>query len=267
MQEEEMMAENMAWESDESEDGEGIEAIAEAEDAAEDIGDDIGERVRRRRRKNRYRPARGVRGMTVRDQNGGRRNVAFPAKLATTDETNRGLARQELGRRELETRLERIEAKSRGQQKRDSSATGLVTLLVGGGLATLGFVESTKKAAGNSRLADWASSDSTKMASLASVTQIATSGAKFAMNGRYHRSGFGTAADLYSAAQLAAFAIGKWYQPRPVAKVFDDLAALRDAVRLNGVEANSRYAVLDTGDEFETFKDNSDKLGYRRVWS
>src|SRR5262245_55500369 len=99
---EEMMLESVApWESDgEAEDWESDEAIAEAEDSAEDIG----ERARRRRyyagrRRSHYRPGRGVRGIAVRGQDGRTRHVPFPAKLATADETNRGLATQEVGRR------------------------------------------------------------------------------------------------------------------------------------------------------------------------
>src|SRR5215207_9126740 len=114
------MVEDYDWESDEAENWESDEGIAESEDSA----DDIGERARRRRRQNRYyKPGRGVQGISVRGQDGRVRNLAFPTKLATAAETNRGLASQEIARRALAGRLERLEARARKLQKNDSSVT------------------------------------------------------------------------------------------------------------------------------------------------
>src|SRR5215470_8837689 len=110
----EAMTGNFAWESDEAEYWESDEAIAESDESAEDIG----ERVRRRRGSRRpFQPARGVQGIAVRDQAGGVRNLAFPKRLATAAETNRGLANQEMARRELAERLDRLEAKRRKDLK------------------------------------------------------------------------------------------------------------------------------------------------------
>src|SRR5258708_37635313 len=96
---EEMILDSLGPEYDEAEDWESDDAFAEADDSVEDLG----ERAQRRRGRNgRYRPGRGVRGMTVRDGDGRARNVAFPARLATAAETNRGLASQEVARRGLE---------------------------------------------------------------------------------------------------------------------------------------------------------------------
>ena len=90
---EEALLENFPYESDEAFEGwEFDEAIAESDEGVEDIG----ERVRRRRRRSHYRPGRGVRGIALRGPDGGVRNVPFPAKLATTEETNRGLANKRL---------------------------------------------------------------------------------------------------------------------------------------------------------------------------
>jgi len=166
----------------------------------------------RRRRRSHYRPGRGVRGIALRGKDRRVRNVPFPTKLATAENTNRGLANQEVARRALDERLDRLETRFRVQQKKDSSASGLVALLIGGGLTAWGAVEAGNKST-RSTLVNWASENSTKMAALTSVSQIATSGAKLVINGRYHRSGFGVAADAFAAAQLAAFAFGSLYQP------------------------------------------------------
>src|ERR1700760_1830288 len=87
---EEMVVDSLGVESDEADEAwESDEGFMEADDSVEDFG----EAQRGRRRPNRRRPAvRGVRGMTMRDADGRARNVAFPARLATTAETNRGLA-------------------------------------------------------------------------------------------------------------------------------------------------------------------------------
>lgn len=212
---EEMMLENVPWESDEAEDSESDEAMAEAEDSAEFVG--IGgalaaqELARRRQRQSRYRPTRGVHGMRLRGQDGRPRTLQFPAKLATAAETNRGLANQEVGRRALEVRLDRLETRFRVQQKKDSSVSGAVSLFIGAPLAAWGVFN--PKQTGGSRFGNWAAEESTKMATLTAVSQIASSGAKLLINGRYHRSGVGIAADIFAGAQIAAYAFASMYKP------------------------------------------------------
>jgi len=217
---EEMILETVPWESDEAEDWESdeaieaIEAIAEAEDTAEDIGERRPARWRRRRR-SRYRPGRGVQGLKLRGPEGTVRNIPFPRKLATAAETNRGLARQELGRRALEGRLDQIETRFRAQQKNDSSAAGVVTLLIAGGLTAYSFMKASQKTGGESFSGKWVSEDTAKMATVASATHIATTGAKWLTYGRYHWSGVGMAADAFATAQVAGFAIASLFQPAP----------------------------------------------------
>jgi hypothetical protein len=199
---EEMMLENVPWESDEAEDWESDEAIAEADESAEDIG----ERARRRRRSY-YQPSRGVRGIALRAPDGSVRNVPFPTKLATAQETNRGLAKQEIARRALEKRLDRLAM----QPKNESSVSGLVTLTIGGGLTVWGAMKASEKQAFT--FANWANNENTQMAAVISASQLATTGAKLAINGRYHRSSFGIAADAFAALQLAAFVFSRIYTP------------------------------------------------------
>lgn len=206
---EEMMFENFPFESDEAEDWESDESIAETDESVEDIGE------RARRRRGQYRPpargVRGVRGITLRGPDGVR-NVPFPAKLATAAETNRGLAGQEVARRALEGRLDRLESGVRSRQRNDSSVGGIVTLLLGGGLSIWGAVEASRQSAFT--FGNWAKQTQTQIAAVTSVSQIATSGAKLAIYHRYPKSGFGIAADIFSVAQIAAFALGSLYKPR-----------------------------------------------------
>jgi hypothetical protein len=209
----EEMIEDVTWESD-GEDWESDDAIVEADDSAEDIG----ERTRNRRRRRYYRPRRGVQGIAVKSQDGTVRNVQFPTPLATAAETNRGLANQELARRALDERLNRLETRFQVQQKNDSSVSGLVSLLLGGGLVAYGAIEASKLQTG-SFIGNWAQQNSTELGSVVSVSQIATSGFKFLINGgRNYRSGIGTAADIFAVAQIATFAIGSafgsLYTPR-----------------------------------------------------
>jgi len=202
----EIMAEASPAESNESEDWESDEAFDESDEGVEDIG----ERARRRRRgpPSRYRPIRrGVKGVVMRGQDGTSRNVRFPAKLATAEETNQGLASQELGRRALEEKVALLEKRFGVQQKNDSGVAGLVTLGIGGSLAAHGVIKAKEQPDGLT-LKNWTKQTSTEMATLISVTQLATSGAKLVVNGRYHRSGLGIAADVFAAAQIAAFAFG-----------------------------------------------------------
>ena len=222
---EEMMLDSMPWEGDESfdaYDGEAEDAFAEAEDSAEDLG----EATRRRQpwqpppRRRYFKPVRqGVNGMTVRGQDGRARRVAFPAKLATAAETNRGLATQEIGRRALEERLDRLETRSRAQLKNSSSVTGVVSLAIGAPLAAWGLFKPTQT--GGSRFSNWANEETTRMASLTSASQLATTGARVLIQGKYPGSRVGMAADLFAAAQLAAFAFGTMNAPAAIDEVED----------------------------------------------
>jgi hypothetical protein len=241
----EEMIEDVAWESDEAEDWESDEAIAEAEDSAEDIG----ERARRRRRPRRsFRPGRGVQGIAVRGQDGRVRNVPFPTKLATAAETNRGLANQEIARRALDARLDRLEARFRVQQKNDSAASGLVSLVIGGGLTAYAAIQAARQP-GGSILGNWASEGTTRLATLVSVSQIATSGAKLVINGQYHRSGIGIAADIFAAAQVAAFAFGSLYKPEAISSKEPDLATANKNIANHPV--GSLVLAEDTGQIFQ----------------
>ena len=217
----EEMIESVPWESEEAEFGESEESI-EAEESAEDY------RSRRRQRRP-FQPQRGVQGMTLRSQDGRARTLQFPAKLATVSETNRGLAAQELGRRALDERVEKLEQKFRSQLKKDVATTGVVTLAIGGGLSAVGAFQvanqnATSSSTNESTLKKWSNKDVTKMATVASLTQLATSGAKLAFNGRYVRSGFGIAADVFSVLQLGLFTYGA-LQPKVVPAAAPQLAA------------------------------------------
>ena len=256
------MIEDADWESDESEDWESDEAIAGADDSVEDIG----ERARQRKRQPSYWPARrrvsGVQGVRMRGQDGTVRNLSFPTKLATAAETNRGLANQELARRALAERLQRLEARSRTLLKNDSSVSGLVTLAIGGSLAGFGAIQAGKKV-GGSTLQKWAAETSTKTAAVLSATQLATSGAKLLINRRYHRSGIGIAADVFSAAQLAAFAFGSLHEPDPIPRGVDDKA---DAEALKAVvPAGTVFLTRDFGETFRVVLGANDERLLRRV--
>jgi hypothetical protein len=215
----EEMIEDFAGESDEALDTEADEAIAEAEDSAEAVND----RWRSRRRPGGfYRPGRGVQGITLRNQDGRVRNVPFPTKLATVAETNRGLATQEVARRALDDRLDRLEARFRVQQKRDSSVSGVVSLAIGVPLTAIGVFHAANQPAG-SRLGVWASQEVTKIAAVTSATQLATTAAKLAFNYRYSRSGVVIAADVFAALQLTVFAFGSM-QTEDVIQEVPDIA-------------------------------------------
>jgi hypothetical protein len=212
-------------ESDEAEDWESDEAFDESEDSFEDIGERTSRRQRARARaraRARFRPGRGVRGMTVRDADGRSRNVAFPAKLATADETNRGLATQEVARRQLEQRLDRLESRNLQQQKNGSAISGIVTLLIGGGLTAFSLFKASQASGDGSTLSKWSQDNMAKVATLTSVGQIAGSGAKLLVNGRYHRSGIGMAADAFAAAQVAGFALASLHKAEPEPKIAEN---------------------------------------------
>jgi hypothetical protein len=239
---EEMMLENLPWESDESEDIESDEAMTDAEDSVEDIG----ERARRRG-KGHYRRVRGVRGMVLRGQDGRARNVPFPTKLATTEETNRGLAGQEIARRAVENRLDRVETRFRAQLKRDSATAGLVFLALGVPLTAWGAIKPTQTGS-SSRLGNWAAEGTTKAAAFASATQLATSGAKLMINGQYHRSGIGVAADVFAGAQLAAFAYGAMHQPEQYRSEENHAAALAN---IRSYSSGDRIVTEDDGRTYQ----------------
>jgi len=212
----EEMIESVPWESEEAEYPEAEDAIAEAEDSTEDY-----RRPRRPRRA--FQRAVGVQGLTLRGRDG-IRSVQFPSKLATVAETNRGLASQELARRGLDDRLDRLELRFRGEKKKDVATTGAVALAIGGGLSAIGAFQAANQPSG-SALSNWSSQEVTKMAAVVSVTQLATSGAKLAFNGRYIRSGFGIAADVFSVVQIALFTFGTLHRPATVQAVPDVKAA------------------------------------------
>jgi len=247
---EEAMFENV-WESDEAQDWESDEALAESDESIEDLGEAARSR-RRQGRKGPYLPTRGIRGMTVRGPDGVR-NVSFPAKLATTSETNRGLASQELARRGLEERLDRFEARLRGQHKNDVSATGLVTLVIGGGLTFWGAAKASEQQ--GFTFNSWANQGPTQVAALVSATQLATTGAKLAMSGHYSRSAFGIAADAFAVAQLAAFAFGSLSNSSSLAKSPPILLRNQDEINkppsVNNLKLND---VVVTTDEHKTWE-------------
>jgi hypothetical protein len=197
----EEMVEN--WEADDAaENWEADDAYGEAEDSAEDIG----ERARRRPQ----RPVtrfRGVKGIVVPGPDGRPRKLPFRENLATAADTNKGLASVDARRRALAERLDRLEARNLGNMKKDAAITGAVTLGIGGGLTAYGIFKTAGQDTGF-QLHDWANRESTQIAAVVSATQLATSGAKLLINGRYHRSGIGIAADIFSALQIATFAFG-----------------------------------------------------------
>src|SRR5262249_24526420 len=141
------------------------------------------------------------------------RNVAFPARLATTAETNRGLAGQEVARRALEERIDRLEARNRQQLKNSSSISGIVTLLLGGGLTAFSPFKAQQATGPGSLFNKWADQNTAQIATLSSVSQLATTGAKMLVNGRYHRSGIGIAADAFAAVQITGFTLASLLQP------------------------------------------------------
>jgi hypothetical protein len=257
---EETILENVPWESDEAQDWESDEAFAESDESAEDLG----EAARRRpRRKSHYLPARGVRGITLRGPDGVR-NVSFPTKLATTTETNRGLATQELARRSLEERLDRFEARLRVQQKSDVSATGLVTLAIGGGLTFWGAARASEQQ--GFTFNSWASQGPTQVAALVSATQLATTGAKLAMSGHYSRSAFGIAADAFAVAQLAAFAFGSLSttslgKSRPI--VLDSEDAMKG--QLQNLKPDDVVVTRDKHQTWEIVADSNNNNTYRHA--
>jgi hypothetical protein len=208
---------SVPWEAEEAEFSESEEAVIEAEESEEAYR-------RPRRQKRTFQPARGVQGITLRGRDG-THNVQFPTKLATVAETNRGLASQELARRALDERLDRLETRFKGQLKKDTATTGVVALAVGGGLSTIGAFQAANAQGGTSVLGAWATRETTKMAAVVSATQLVTSGAKLAFNGRYVRSGFGIAADVFSLLQISLFTYGRLHTPAVIQETDATVAA------------------------------------------
>lgn len=250
----EMLLESALLDSDESEDSESDEAFVESEDSDEDLGEARSSRGSRRlRRVNRYLPVRrGVSGVRFRAPDGRMRNLPFPTKLATAAETNRGLASQEVGRRALAERLDKLESGIRAQQKKDGAISGTVYLGIGGGLTAWSLFKASQRPPGTPFSAAWVAETSATMATLASASQVATSGAKWLINGQYHRSGVGIAADLFSLAQIAGFAFASLYTPAP--RVAPKHRVANQAARIAGVPGALPGDLIvqeDTGEMFE----------------
>ncbi len=199
------------WERDEAIDTESDEAF-DGEDAGEDFGEDFGEATRRRSRgrggRSAYRPARGVKGLSLRNQDGQVRNVAFPKKLATVEETNKGLATQDAARRALGDRLERLEGRFKNVSKRDAAIIGTITLGIGLPLTLVGGFQAFNSPQNGSAFRTWADLRKTDAVAVTSATQLLTTTAKYALDSRYHHSRIGVAADIFAILQLGAYAIG-----------------------------------------------------------
>ena len=88
------------------------------------------------------------------------------------------------------------------------------------------------------------------MASLASASQLATTGARVLINKSYPR-GISMAADLFAAAQLAAFAFGSMNAPAAIDEVPDRTTANAAAPfpigsRVLDLKTNSIFEVVGT---------------------
>lgn len=224
----EMLLESVPYESDEAEDSESDEGIDESEDSVEDFGEANYRPNRRYRRTNRYVPVRrGVSGMRFRGPTGQVTTVPFPEKVATARETNLGLANQEIGRRALAERINKLESGIRVNQKKDGAISGTVYLAIGGGLTAFSLFKAAERPAGQPFLSTWANEGSAQMATLASATQVVTSGAKWLINGKYHRSGVGIVADVFSLLQIAGFTFASLFQP-PADQAFNSVAETAD---------------------------------------
>ncbi|MBV9359725.1 MAG: hypothetical protein JO023_29795 [Chloroflexi bacterium] len=264
----------------EGEFAESEEGFDEAEEGAEDLGEAA--RRRRRRGQRRYygrsRPypgygrapgtVNGVGGLRVRGQNGQVTRLPFPAPLATAAETRRGLATQEVARRELEDRLSQLEARARRGPSRDASSSGLVTLALGGGLATWGLVEASKSGSGLS-LGSWTKQTPTEAALVVSLTQLATSGARIATYHRYARSGFGITGDVAAAGFVLLYAFGALHQPHTVIDAQDPADIQR---QLTSAQPGDRFVIVkagspDYGDEYAVVLTSAGTKVVRKVMS
>jgi hypothetical protein len=238
---EEMVADSLDVESDEA--WESDEGFMEADDSVEDFG----EAQRRRGRYSRRRAVVGVRGMTMRDADGRARNVAFPERLATTAETNRGLAGQEAARRALEERIHRLEARNRQQPKNSASISCIVSLAIGGGLTAFSLFKA-QQGTGGTLSSRWVDEETAKMATLSSVTQLAATSANMLVNRRYHRSGIGIAADAFAAVQIAGFTLASLQQLTPMSTYtrVSDQSALNTVAMADGAASGDFIYVSPT---------------------
>jgi len=82
-----------------------------------------------------------------------------------------------------------------------------VTLLLGGGLTAFSLFKANQDKGSGTLFNKWSDENTAEMATLTSVAQLATTGATMLVNGRYHRSGIGMAADAFAALQIAGFAV------------------------------------------------------------
>jgi hypothetical protein len=154
----------------------------------------------------------------------------------------------------------------RGQQKSDVSATGLVTLVIGGGLTFWGAAKASQQQ--GFTFNNWANQDPTQVAALVSATQLATTGAKLAMSGHYARSAFGIAADAFAVAQLAAFAFGSLSTTISLSKsppiVLDNEQVLKD--QLQRLKPDDVVVTRDKHMTWEIIADSSNNNNtYRRA--
>lgn len=244
----EMVLESFPWESDESEDWESDEAFVESEDSDEDFGEARPSRASRvRRRANRSLPVkRGVNGVRFRGPDGAR-DLRFPRPLATAAQTNQGFV-------SLARRLDKLDSGIRVQRKKDSAAAGSVYLAIGGGLTAWSLFQASQRPVGTPFMSSWVAENTAKMATLASASQLATSGAKWLINGQYHRSGVGMLADAFSAAQILSFTFGSLYTPagQPQIKtVVANLAKRNEAATAAGAKEGDVIAQTDSGELFE----------------
>jgi hypothetical protein len=246
----------MSWESDEAEDWESDESIAESDESSEE-----GRRGRRRR------PAyaRGVGG--IRTSSG---PVAFPQRLVTVAENNRGLATQELARRDVERQVDQLERRFQQQRRSDASVSGLVTLAIGGGLTFWGIVLARQGISFNS----WANQEPVKVAATVSGFQLANTFAKSAVGGgRYASSSpLAVAADVFAVAQLAAFTFGILNIPtttpsaRQPNKVMTQADLLADMTSTSPVtQPHDIVVTSDTHRTAEVIADSQNKRAFRFV--
>jgi hypothetical protein len=101
--------------------------------------------------------------------------------------------------------VDQLERRLQQQKKTDASVSGIVTLVIGGGLTFLGIVLARQAITFNS----WANQEPVKAASTVSGFQLANTLGRLAVGGgRYPGSPLGIAADVFAVTQLAAFAFG-----------------------------------------------------------
>ena len=142
-----------------------------------------------------------------------------------------------MARRALGERIDRLEARNRQQLKNGASISGIVTLVLGGGLTAFSLFKANSET-GGSLLSKWANESTAQMATVSSVSQLAATGAMMLVNGRYHRSGIGIAADAFAALQIAGFTFAS-FQGAPA---LGRHTVVSDEAGSNRVEASARAA-------------------------